>query len=87
MDAGGGDITVNNSLDTSAADGDVSMVSDDDITVGANINSGTGTLTLDAGGALTIEADITSSSIDFDSTTNFTLNNSYTLNTSALLVL
>ena len=65
------------------ANGDVSMDSDDDITVGANINSGTGTLTIDAGGALSIGADITSGSIDFDSTNNFTLNNSYTLNTSA----
>ena len=83
LDAVNGAIAVNNSLDTAIANGDVSMVSDDGITVGANINSGTGALTIDAGGALSIGADITSGSIDFDSTNNFTLNNSYTLNTSA----
>ena len=53
LDAGGGDITVNNSLDTSAANGNANLDADGAVSIAAAINSGTGALSINAGAALT----------------------------------
>ena len=60
IDAVGGAITINNSLDTSSANGNANLDADGAVSINAAINSGTGALSINAGAALSVVQMVTS---------------------------